>query len=113
MIWWPFGKYKASEPEPKVERKREPCILEGEGVGLSVPTTSYIKKGRPLLIIEPTHYDVMQHGLPPVRTYSFRDPSKSDLRNLPVGVYTIEPYMELDEFIREAEPERDTEAVSG
>ena len=106
-FWWS----KPEAPEPQVERQREPCILE-EGVGLNVPTTSYIKKRMPLLVIEPTHYHVMRDGEPSTWMH-FRSDGLTNFNSLPVGVYTVEPYMELDEFTREAEPEGDTEAVSG
>ena len=105
----PWSKREA--PEPKVERKREPCILEGE-VGLNVPVTSFIKKRMPLLVIEPTHYHVMRDGEPSTWMH-FRSDGLTNFNSLPVGVYTLEPYMELDEFIREAEPKRDTGTVSG
>ena len=93
-LWW-------GKPKPKEERQWTLCILEGD-VKMEVPKTSFIKNGMPLLIIEETHMDVLQYGLPTVKTYGYRDPSVSDLRNLPVGVYTIEHYMDLDEFIKEA-----------
>lgn len=109
---WPWS--KREDPQVPAAREREPCILDDSELYITAPTTSFVKNGMPLIIVEETHVDIIQHGLVPVRTYSFRDPTRADIRNLPVGVYTVEHYMELDEFVHEkTEPERDTGTVSG
>lgn len=108
---WPWSKREAPEPDV-VPVSTDFCVL-GDGALIDVPITSYIKKRMPLLVIESTHYHVMRDGEPPTWMH-FRSDGLTNFNSLPVGVYTVDYYMELDEFVQEkTESERDTETISG
>ena len=97
----PWLKHVTSEPDV-VPVLTDSCLLD-DGTLIDVPVTSFIKKRMPLLVIEQTHYHVLRDGENPTWMH-FRNDGLTNFDSLPVGVYTVEHYMDLDEFFKENKP---------
>jgi len=92
----------------------EGCVLY-KAETINVPSTYYMKEGGPIIVIESNHYHLMQDGLTTLTMMGRRWPGVSNIESLQEGIYTLEHYIDLEEFVvtrYETEPGTDTEGLS-
>ncbi len=104
----------------KTESSKKPsswtnCVM-GEGASVTIPKTYYITKKFPLIVNEETHYHIMswEGGGSSMGHPHSSGGFLSGLETLPEGVYTLEEFLTLDEFVvsNEDKSERDSGTVS-
>ena len=87
MSW--FGLFK-----DKPEERKMPCVLDGV-TQYRVPSVYSTKKGWPLLILEDTHYHILADDL----NIMMMGRSRGQFPGVPNGVYMLEEFSSLEEFV--------------